>query len=652
MTLTIDIETRSDINLNKCGVYRYAESKNFDVLLVAVSVDGGNVHVYDIINGERLPDKIVEAMCDTKVIKYAFNVNFERVCLSEYIRKMYPELFRKAQHSDRYLSPISWRCDMIRSCYLGLPSSLEAVGGFLKLEKEKLEIGNNLKKYFCMLYANSNGMFFHTDTDDPEAWELFKEYNKRDVEAEVEIQHKLSGYMIPESIWNEFYIDQMINDRGVLIDRTFVENAVELYNEEKVRLINMLTEITGLKNPNSEKQMKKWLTGRGYPTESLDKKSVSRLLKEADTETKEVLLMYQQLSMSSLGKYKVMLKTICSDNRIRGSFRFYGASRTGRFAGRLVQLQNLPKNNLEDLEEVRELVKNHNYAEIRNRFSDVVGVLSMLIRPSFIPAEGKKYIVCDYTSVEAVVLSWLAEEEWRIDAFRRGEDIYSAAASAMFGVPVVKDGVNGHLRQKGKIAELACGYNGSVGAIKKMGGDILNLTDDELMDIVKNWRNSNPKIVHYWNTVQKTAEYVINNKTSAECGKIKLIYENGIFQIQLPSGRRLSYVGAKVEYNSEGKKVITFGAAGKSKKLSKQETYGGKIVENITQGVARDLLLHSMETLKEEYIVAHVHDELIIECDKDVSWTDICSLMIKVPKWAEDLPLRADGYECSFYMKA
>lgn len=651
--ITIDIETRSDIDINKCGVYKYVESENFDVLIAAVSIDNGDVKVYDLINGECFADEILQALCDTSVIKYAFNVNFERICLSEYIKRNYPELWKASSHSGRYLSPYSWRCDMIRCRYLGLPSSLEAVGKLLRLKHKKLETGKELIEYFCVPYRNNQGYWLFNEADDnPEAWEHFKEYNKRDVETEMEIQSKLLVFNIPDSIMEEFYLDQMINDRGILVDMRFVQNAVSLAAEEKEQLLEKLIEITGLDNPNSPAQMKEWLALNDVQTEALDKNAVGVLLDKVDDEIKEALLLYQQISKNSVKKYETMLNVMCDDNRVRGTFSFYGASRTGRFAGRLVQLQNLPQNHLDNIAEVKELVSTENFDEVRKQFSDVTDTLSQLIRTSFVPPDGKKYIVCDFSAIEARVLAWLAAEEWRMEAFRKGEDIYCASASAMFGVPVEKNGINGHLRQKGKVAELACGYGGGLGAIKKMGGADLHLTDSELTDLVNDWRRTSPNIKNYWNKVDTLVEYVINSKSSMEYKNLSFSYENGILFIRLPSGRSLSYVGAKIELNSEGKKIITFGAAENSKKFSKHETYGAKIVENITQGVARDLLLYSMHTLRDMNIVAHVHDEVIVECNKDVTVSEVCSKMEITPNWAEGLLLHAEGYECNFYMKA
>jgi len=649
--LTIDIETRSKIDLKKCGLYKYAESKDFDVLLVSYSIDGGKVRTCDVVNGSKLPDEVLKALVDETVIKKAFNVNFERVCMSVYLRRKYPELINLEDKVGNYLSPVSWHCDMIHSRYLGMPSSLEDVGALLRLKDQKLEEGKELIKAFCTPQVDKEGDFFYEKSDFPKEWKLFKKYNKRDVEVELAIQRYLSEIPVPDFIWNEFYIDQYINDRGILVDKDYVEKADKLDNEEKKMLHDRLIDITGLDNPNSPAQMKEWLEDRGIETDSLDKKSVQKLLDDVDEEIKEPLLLYQQLSKSSVKKYDTMLATICDDNRARGMFSFYGANRTGRFAGRHIQLQNLPQNHLDNLAEIKELVKNGDFDAIREKYDDVSDILSQLIRTSFIPTEGKKYVVADFSAIEARVVAWIANEHWRLEAFKNGEDIYCASASKMFGVPVEKNGVNGHLRQKGKVAELACGYGGSIGAIKNMGGTELRLTDDELKALVNDWRKASLNIVKLWDDVQKAAEKAVLDKSSVPLDKLTFSYEKGILFIELPSKRRLAYVRPKVGKNEFGKSIITYEGINSNKNWSKLETYGAKLVENITQGIARDLLMHSMSTMKDMEIVGHVHDEIIVECEKDVAVDEICRLMEKTPEWAEGLLLRAEGYECDFYMK-
>lgn len=649
--LTIDIETRSDIDLKTGGLYSYAESENFDVLLVSYSIDGDNVRTCDVINGTKLPDEVLNALVDETVIKKAFNVNFERICLSVYLRRNYPDLLDFEDKVGNYLSPVSWHCDMIHSRYLGMPSSLEDVGALLRLKDRKMEEGKDLIKTFCTLHYDGEELVFPDKTDFSKEWKLFKKYNKRDVEVELAIQHYLSEIPVPDFIWEEFYLDQRINDRGILVDTEYVEKAVELDNMEKEGLYDRLTDITGLENPNSPAQMKDWLDDQGIETESLDKKSIQKLLGEVEDEIKEALMLYQQLSKSSVKKYDTMLETICEDNRARGMFSFYGANRTGRFAGRHIQLQNLPQNHLDNLAEIKKLIKTGDFDAIREQYKDVSNILSQLIRTALIPSENKKYIVADFSAIEARVVAWVADEHWRMEAFKNGEDIYCASASKMFGVPVEKNGVNKELRQKGKIAELACGYGGSIGAIKNMGGSDLHLTDDELQVLVNDWRKASPNIVKLWGDVQKAAEKAILDKNSFILDKLIFSYEKGILFIELPSKRRLAYVRAKVGKNESGKNIITYEGIDSNKKWSKLETYGAKLVENITQGIARDLLMYSMNTMKNMDIVGHVHDEIIVECDKDTSVDEVCKLMEKAPEWADGLLLRAEGYECDFYMK-
>ena len=650
--LTIDIETASDEDISECGVYRYAESDNFELLLVSYSIDNGPVATCDIANGDTLPDAILEALTDKSVIKKAFNVNFERVCLSVYLRRNYPDLLNFDDAVGNYIDPESWQCDMIHSRYLGMMSSLDGMGKLLRLKEKKLDEGKDLIKYFCTLHQDKQGnLLFYDKSDAPKKWKEFIEYNRRDVEVELKIQRLLSEMPVPDFIWEEFYIDQRINDRGILVDTGFAEKAVELDSNVKKELFPKLKELTGLDNPNSPAQMKDWLMRQGIEADSLDKKSMPGLLATAPDDVKEVLMLYQQLSKSSVSKYHTMLGASCEDGRARGMFSFYGANRTGRFAGRLIQLQNLPQNHLDNLAETKGLIMSGDLDAVKERFEDIPDVLSQLIRTAFIPPEGKKFVVADFSAIEARVISWLAGETWRMDAFANGEDIYCACAAKMFGVPVEKNGVNGHLRQKGKIAELACGYGGSIGAIKAMGGTELNLTDDELYSLVEDWRKTSPNIVKLWSDVQSVAVKVITDQSSMTFGRLKFSYEIGILFIELPSGRRLAYVRPKVEKDDNGKTIISYEGVGDNKKWLRLETYGAKLVENITQGIARDLLLHSMAAMKDMDIVGHVHDEVIVECDPDTSVEQVCHLMEQTPDWAEGLLLRADGYECEFYMK-
>lgn len=651
-TITIDIETASDENIKASGVYRYAESEYFDLLLVSYSIDDGPVATCDIANGETLPEEVLKALTDKSVIKKAFNVNFERVCLSVYLRRNYPEIAGFEDAIGNYIAPESWHCDMIHSRYLGMMSSLDDMGRLLRLKEKKMSEGKDLIKFFCTLHEDKNGnLFFHDKSDAPTKWKTFREYNRRDVEVEMKIQRMLSEVPVPEYIWEEFYIDQCINDRGILVDTAFAAKAVELDNNVKKELFAKLQEFTGLDNPNSPAQMKDWLLSKGIETDSLNKKALPDIMETADDSVKEVLRLYQQLSKSSVSKYHTMLNAACEDGRARGAFSFYGANRTGRFAGRLIQLQNLPQNHLDNLAELKGLIKAGDFDAVREKYDDIPDVLSQLIRTAFIPKVGCKFVVADFSAIEARVISWLAGEKWRMEAFANGEDIYCASASKMFGVTVEKNGENGHLRQKGKIAELACGYGGSIGAIKAMGGTELNLTDDELYSLVEEWRKTSPNIVKLWSDVQTVAEKVITDKSSLTLSRLKFSYEIGMLFIELPSGRRLAYVRPRVEKNSDGKRIITYEGVGENKKWLRLETYGAKLVENITQGIARDLLLHSMATLQDMDIVAHVHDEVIVECPPDTPVEQICSLMEKTPDWADGLLLRADGYECEFYMK-
>jgi len=650
--ITIDIETASDEDINKCGVYRYAESEFFDLLLISYSIENGLVATCDIANGDKLPDEVLKALTDKTVIKKAFNVNFERVCLSVYLRRNYPDLLDFDDAVGNYIDPESWQCDMIHSRYLGMMSSLDGMGKLLRLKEKKMSEGKDLIKFFCTLHEDKQGnLLFHDKSDAPKKWKEFVEYNRRDVEAELMIQRLLAEKPVPDFIWEEFYIDQRINDRGILVDTEYAAKAVDLDDNVMKELFPKLKKSTGLENPNSPAQMKDWLMCKGIEANSLDKKSMPKILETAPDDVKEVLRLYQQLSKSSVSKYYTMLNAACEDGRARGMFSFYGANRTGRFAGRLIQLQNLPQNHLDNLAELKGLIKSGDFEAVKDKYDDIPDILSQLIRTAFIPKDGKKFVVADFSAIEARVLSWLADEKWRMDAFANGEDIYCASASKMFGVPVEKNGVNGHLRQKGKIAELACGYGGSIGAIKAMGGTELKLTDDELYSLVEDWRRSSPNIVKFWGDVQSVAVKVITDKSSMTFGRLKFSYEIGIFFIELPSGRRLAYVRPKVEKDENGKQIITYEGVGENKKWLRLRTYGAKLVENITQGVARDLLMHSMATMQDMDIVGHVHDEVIVECDIDITVEQVCGLMEQIPDWADGLLLRADGYECEFYMK-
>lgn len=650
----IDLETRSDVDLTKSGVYRYADSPYFDILLFAYSVDDAPVQATDLACGELLPDEILHALTDNSVMKHSFNASFERICLSVWLRRRYPDIFCSYSTPDDtvgdYLDPSSWRCSMVASAYLGLPLTLAGVGSVLKLEQQKMSEGKALIKYFSVPYAYDGGVpLFHSPEDAPDKWSLFKTYNKRDVETEMGIEAKISRFPVPDFVWEEYILDQKINDRGIQLDLSLVRNAIRIGDSAKERLTAKLRNLTGLDNPNSVQQMKGWLAQHGLEVASLGKKEVQELIGTVSPHLREVLQLRQQTSKSSVKKYTAMQTAACSDGRARGMFQFYGANRTGREAGRIIQLQNLPQNHIPDLEEARNLVLSGDMDALELLYEDVPDTLSQLIRTAFVPKPGYKFIVADFSAIEARVIAWLAGETWRMEAFANGEDIYCASASRIFGVPVVKHGENGHLRQKGKVAELACGYGGSVGAMKAMGG--AEMSDAELKQIVTDWRQASPHIVQLWRDVESAAVRAVSRKASAETHDIRFSCESGFLFIELPSGRRLAYVKPRIETNHFGGDSITYFGVGASKKWERLETYSGKLVENIVQAIARDLLFHAIRTLSHCFIVGHIHDEVIIECSDGVSLEVICEQMARTPAWAKGLVLRADGYECSFYKK-
>ena len=793
--ITIDIETKSDKDISKCGVYAYTDTPYFDILLFAYSIDGQPVQVVDTANSEEIPENVLAALADENVVKRAFNCNFERVCLSKYLRENHPQYFQSYSIDEDtvgdFLNPESWHCSMIHARTLGLPSSLAEVGKVLGIEQQKMTEGKALIKFFCVPYDTIDGVpQFHNPKDYPEKWKIFKAYNKRDVEAELEIDRKLSRFPVPNFIWQEFYLDQEINDRGILVDMQLADKAIRLDAEAKEELTSEMKRLTGVENPNSVYQLLDWLETQGYKSDSLGKAQVQELIKTAKEPVKSVLQMRLQLSKSSVKKYQAMEAAKCKDNRVRGMFSFYGASRTGRFCSKIIQIQNLPQNHLPDLTEARELVKYGSFDSVQMLYDDVPDTLSQLIRTAFIPRQGMKFIVADFSAIEARVIAWLAGEEWRMKAFANGEDIYCASASKMFGVPVVKHGENGHLRQKGKVAELACiaegqlvltnhglkpiervsvsdkvwdgvkwiphqgviykgkrnvisydgltatpdhlvwvegritpipfgiatatgsqlvstgngaialqyswknhifanektadevlisksqsrvydlknagpnhrftvsgklvhncGYGGSVGAMKAMGADSLGLSDAELKQIVTDWREASPHITELWWAVDKAVKKAIKEKTSAETHRLKFSYESGFLFIELPSGRRLAYAKPRIGENQFGGESVTYMGINAQKKWDRLETFGGKLTENICQSIARDLLMYSMQTLSHCFIVAHVHDEMIIEASKDMSLEEVCQQMARTPKWAKGLILRADGYECEFYKK-
>ena len=656
-SLSIDLETYSDIDLSKCGVYKYTESDNFEILLFAYSVNHEEVKVVDLAQGEKIPIEIIKALVDDEVTKWAYNASFERVCLSRYISRYYPEYFISYSINEdtvnEFLAPSSWRCSMIWSAYLGLPLSLAGVGAVLGLEEQKLKEGKDLIKYFCVPCnptKSNGGRTRNLPEHDNAKWELFKNYNKRDVEVELSIQERLQSYQIPEFLWDEYHLDQEINDRGIALDMELVENAIKFDEISKQKTSDELQRLTNIENPNSVMQMKEWLNDKGVEMDSLGKKQVSEMIKEAPKEIVDVLELRQQISKSSVKKYLAMKNAGCVCNRARGMFQFYGANRTGRWAGRIIQLQNLPQNHIEDLKEARELVKYGDYEAFETLY-DVPDTLSQLIRTAFVPRKGMKFIVADFSAIEARVLSFLAGEKWRMDVFANNGDIYCQSASTMFNVPVEKHGVNGHLRQKGKIAELACGYGGSVGALKAMGAIEMGLQEEELEPLVKSWREANPHIVEMWWAVDRAIKNAIRNRVTTETHGLKFIYKSGMLFIELPSGRRLAYVKPKIGINQFGSESVTYEGVGATKKWERLESYGPKFVENIVQAISRDILCYAMQRLSYCFIVGHIHDEIIIECSKEMSLEKVCEQMGETPPWIKGLLLRADGYECEFYKK-
>lgn len=659
-TLSLDLETFSDVDLGKCGVYKYSESPAFEILLFGYSVDGGPVQVVDLACGEQIPENILDALTDDTVLKWAFNANFERVCLSRYLRDMgwsldpFHDNHPLSTEPARFLNPEGWRCSMVWAATMGLPLSLKGVGAVLNLADQKMDEGKALIRYFsvpCAPTKANGGRTRNLPSDDPVKWATFKKYNQRDVEVEMSIQRKLRNFPVPDFVWDEYHIDQEINDRGVRIDMDLVEKAIDMDTRSRSKLTEKMQAITNLENPNSVQQMKQWLSDNGMEVDSLGKKAVTALLKTAPPELTEVLELRQQLAKSSVKKYQTMQRAVCSDSRARGMFMFYGANRTGRWAGRLIQLQNLPQNHLPDLDAARALVKSGDYEAVKMIYEDVPDTLSQLIRTAFIPKDGCRFYVADFSAIEARVIAWYAGEKWKSDAFANGEDIYCSTASRMFHKPVVKHGVNGELRAKGKIAELACGYGGSTGALKAMGALEMGLSEDELPDIVSSWRDANQQIVKFWWDVDKAVMQAVKNHRTTRLGKLVFFWQAGMLFITLPSGRNLAYVKPKVGMNRFGGECITYEGVGGTKKWERLESYGPKFVENIVQATSRDILCNSMKTLRCCDICMHIHDELVIEADPRVSLDALCEQMGRVPSWADGLVLRADGYVCDFYKK-
>lgn len=656
-TLSLDLETYSSVDLAKCGVYKYAESPDFEILLFAYSVNEEPVQVVDVACGEEVPEEVLAALTDDAVEKWAYNAQFERVCLSNWLRRNHPRFFRSYSIPEDsvggYLDPEAWKCSRIWGAYMGLPLSLKGVGAVLKLDEQKMEEGADLIKYFCKPCRptkKNGGRTRNLPHHAPEKWSLFKKYNARDVEVELGVKARLAKFPVPDFIWDEYHIDQTVNDRGILVDRKLVEQAILIDAKTKHSLRSRMQETTGLENPNSVTQVKDWLSGKGIETESLDKKAVKELLPDADEDVADVLSCRQQLAKASVSKYRAMQKAVCADGRARGMFAFYGANRTGRWAGRIIQLQNLPQNHMDDLTEARSLVRDGNFEALELMYDNIPNVLSELIRTAFVPKPGYKYIVSDFSAIEARVLSFLAGEQWRIDVFREGKDIYCSSASRMFGVPVEKHGINSHLRQKGKIAELALGYGGSVGALKAMGAIEMGLAEEELQPLVTSWREANPHVTRFWWDVDAAVKKAVMYKTSVESHGFRFYYQSGMLFIDLPSGRRLAYVKPRIGVNRFGSESVTYEGINLGK-WTRLETYGPKVTENLVQAVSRDILAYAMKTLRHCFIVGSVHDELIIECSPGVSLQAVCDQMGRTPPWIPGLLLRADGYECQFYKK-
>ncbi len=639
-TLSIDIESYSDVDLSKCGVYKYAASPAFEILLFGYAVDGGDVRVVDLACGEQIPDEIIYALSDASVTKWAFNAMFERVCLSNFLGE--------------WLEPEGWHCTMVCASTLGLPRSLESVGAVLGLEKQKLTEGKDLIRYFCVpcrpTKANG-GRTRNLPEHDPEKWERFKAYNLRDVETEMQIQERLSRFPVPDFIWEEYQLDQEINDRGIGVDMELVRQAIAMDARSRERLTAAMRELTELENPNSVQQMKQWLADHGLETDTLGKKAVAELIKTAPEPLREVLSLRQQLAKSSVKKYTAMENAVCADSRAHGMFVFYGANRTGRFSGRLIQLQNLYKNTMPDLAQARALVRSGNYEALSMLYEDIPDTLSQLIRTAFVPQDGRKLIVADFSAIEARVLAWLAGERWVSEVFEKGRDIYCETAARMFHCRVEKHGENAELRQKGKQATLSCGYGGSVGALKAMGALEAGMTEEELQPLVDSWREANPNIVRFWWDVDRAVKDCIKQRVPTETHGLHFDYRSAMLFIALPSGRRMAYVKPRIGENQFGGESVTYMGVSGTKKWERLESYGPKFVENIVQGTARDILCYAMQTLKNCSIVAHVHDEVIIEADRRMSVTAVCEQMGRTPPWAKGLKLRADGYECEFYQK-
>ncbi|MDU5357774.1 MAG: DNA polymerase [Atopobium minutum] len=654
-TLSLDLETFSSVDLSKAGVYRYAESPDFEILLFGYSVDGGEPQVIDLAQGDEIPVDILDALTDDDIIKWAYNANFERVCLSRYLSDLgisldsFYDRHSLSTEMARFLNPSSWHCSMVWAATLGLPLSLAGVGKVLNLSDQKLKEGKDLIRYFCVPDKQTGKR--HLPSEALDKWETFKAYNRRDVEVELAIKDRLKNYKMPDFLWDEYAVDQEINDRGVKVDLALADVAVEMDRRSKNELITKMKNITNLENPNSVAQMKDWLAENGMPTESLGKKQVAELIQTAPPKLRDALVLRSRLAKSSVKKYQAMQNAACKDGRVRGMFQFYGANRTGRWAGRLVQMQNLPRNHLPDLDAARALVKSEDFDAMKLLYDDVPDTLSQLVRTAFIPQDGCKFIVADYSAIEARVIAWYAGQQDILNAFVSGKDLYCETASRMFCVPVVKHGINGELRQKGKIAVLACGYGGSVGALKAMGALEMGLSEAELKPLVDAWRSANPNIVKFWWDVDKAVLEAVRHKKTTKTHGLTFTCKHGMLFITLPSGRNLAYVKPKMGENRFGSPCVTYEGITTGKKWSRIDSYGPKFVENIVQATARDILAYAMRTLRNCSIVMHIHDEVVIEANPRMSLDAVCEQMSLTPPWAEGLPLKADGYECAFYKK-
>lgn len=641
--LAIDIETYSDVDLINCGVYKYTDSENFEILLFAYSVDDEETNIVDLACGEQMPEEVMEMLQDDSVIKTAFNANFERTCIS--------------RHFGLELKPEAWRCTAVQAAMLALPLSLEGVGAVLGLDKQKMSEGKELIRYFCSpckATKSNGGRTRNLPQDAPEKWEQFKMYCIRDVDVEKQIRKKLWKYPIPEKEQEFYCLDQKINDRGIMVDRNLVNHAIAcdlLYKETATKRAYELSE---LDNPNSVSQLKGWLTEKGIEVDSLAKATVEELVEKTEGDVQEMLKLRLAMSKTSVKKYEAIDRSVCKENRVHGLLQFFGANRTGRWAGRLVQIHNLPQNHISDLELARGLVAEGRYADVELLYESTPNVLSELIRTAFVAKPGSRFIISDFSAIEARVLAWLAGEQWRLEVFQTHGKIYEASASAMFHVPIEEITKTSPLRQKGKISELALGYGGSIGAMTSMGALKMGLSEEELPSLVTTWRNANPHITQFWWAVDEAAVKAVRDKKPSRVGRVAFEYTSGILFVTLPSGRKLSYVKPKMGLNKFGREGITYEGIGESKKWMRLETYGPKLVENIVQAASRDILAEAMLRLEQAGfdIVCHVHDEVVLEVPNGrSSIEEVNEIMAVNPVWADGLPLKAAGFESPFYKK-